>query len=150
MAQNSFPYRQFILVVLLVSLWVHASEVFRYFVLVMPRMKAYWEDMPGIAEMNLGIFSIWGIWDTLLTALLVFMYWMYSKVFGDKVSSIFNSATLAWLFTFVIFWVAAANMGYTDWSLLWITLPLSWLELLIANWMASRLFERFSATKAYT
>ncbi|MEL6253826.1 MAG: hypothetical protein AAFR87_17590 [Bacteroidota bacterium] len=149
MDQTRFPLKQFLLVMLLVSLWVHVSEVFRYFVLVMPRMKAYWEGIPGIAEMNLGIFSIWGVWDTLLTGLVVFMFWIYSKVFGKKAYAIINSATLAWLFSFVIFWVAAANMGYTDWSLLWITLPLSWLELVVANWMASRLFERFSAKQAY-
>ena len=139
---SSFQLKQFSLIVLLVSLWVHASEVFRYFVLVMPKMKTYWKGQEGIAEMNLGIFSIWGIWDTLLTALLVFFFWMYAQIYGNNGKSILKSSTISWLFVFVIFWVAAANMGYSDWSMLMITLPLSWLELLIATAIAAKLYER--------
>lgn len=128
------------LITLLTSIWVHASEVFRYFVLVMPRTKTFFENRTGIAEMSWGIFAIWGLWDTLLTALIVFLFWLYAGTFGNNFKSVLVSGTLSWLFFFVLFWIGSANMGTTYWEMLLITLPLSWLETLIAAYIASKLY----------
>ena len=102
-------------------------------------MKEYWIGVE-VAEMNLTIFSIWGLWDTLLTAVLVFIVWLFCEQFGSGIQSILTSATLVWLSTFVIFWVAASNMGLSDWSILRIALPLSWLEMVVGAWISSRLY----------
>ncbi|WP_339334651.1 MULTISPECIES: hypothetical protein [unclassified Croceitalea] len=93
--------------------------------------------------MDLGIFAIWGFWDTLLTGLLVFVFWLYSRVFGDSNRSVLISGTLVWLAVFVIFWVATSNMGLSEWKILWITLPLSWLEMAIGAWIAAALYEKY-------
>lgn len=143
MFEHPFKLKSFVLVVLLTSIWVHASEVFRYFVLVIPRVKSYWNHVESVADMNWAIFGIWGIWDTILTAMTVFLFWLYSQRFGNNRRSIVSSALLAWIFFFVLYWVGAANMGYSEWSLLWITLPLSLLELIIANFIAANLYKRF-------
>ena len=135
-----FEWKQFLVITLITSLWVNASEIFRYFVLVIPRVKEYWDDRVGIAEMDAGIFAIWGLWDSLLTAMMVLLCWLYLCRFGYSIRSSIVSGTLSWLFIFVLFWVAAANMGYTDWSILWITIPLSWLEMIIGSIIASRLY----------
>ncbi len=142
MGKSSFNLRSFTLVVLLTSIWIHASEVFRYFILVMPKVKAYWNNVEGVADMNWTIFGIWGIWDTILTAMTVFLFWLYVQVYGNNIRSVLFSATIAWVFFFVLFWVGAANMGYTDWSILWITLPLSMIELTVATFIASKLYTR--------
>lgn len=140
MVNPQFNLKQFTIITLVVSLWVNLSEVFRYFVLVMPRVKAFFGDRAGVAEMNWKIFSIWGLWDTLLTAVLVFVFWLYAKSFGNNTRSIVFSGVLVWASIFIIFWVAMANMGLSKWKLLWITLPLSLLEMLIGAWIASRLY----------
>jgi len=136
----NFKLKQFLIITLLTSIWIHISEVFRYLVLVIPRIQTYLDNKEGVAVMDLGIFSIWGLWDTLLTTVLVFVFWLYSKVFGNNQTSIFVSGTIVWLAVFVIFWVATANMGLTSWNILFITLPLSWLEMIIGTWVASRLY----------
>lgn len=141
--KGSFNLRQFALIVLITSLWVNASEVFRYFVLVMPEVKDYWNNLEGIADMNWIIFSIWGIWDTLLTAFVVFTVWLCLQVFDSIRQSIAISSVLTWML-FVIFWVAAANMGYSSWSILWITLPLSLFEMTVASTIASKLFIQYA------
>lgn len=143
--KGSFNLRQFALIVLITSLWVNASEVFRYFVLVMPEVKDYWNNLEGIADMNWIIFSIWGIWDTLLTAFVVFTVWLCLQVFDSNSirQSIAISSVLTWML-FVIFWVAAANMGYSSWSILWITLPLSLFEMTVASTIASKLFIQYA------
>ena len=142
MNANHFNLKQFTIITLITSIWINVSEVFRYFVLVRPRVKSFFEDKAGIAEMDWGIFAIWGFWDTLLTAVLVFIFWLYSKSYGFNIKSVMISGTIVWSAVFVIFWVATANMGLSDWRILLITLPLSWLEMVVGAWIALKLFSK--------
>ena len=125
MTVNNFKLKQFVIITLITSIWVNISEVFRYFVLVMPRVKSFFDNKTGVAEMDWEIFAIWGFWDTLLTAVLVFIFWLYAKSFGFTAKSALVSGTIVWSAVFVIFWVATANMGLSDWNILLITLPLT-------------------------
>ena len=144
MKTNTFNIKQFIRITLITSIWINISEVFRYFIFVMPAVKSFFAGREGIAEMDLPIFSIWGVWDTLLTALLVFVTWLYANVFGSHTRSIIGSGTIVWLSVFVIFWVATANMGLSSWTILLIALPLSWIEMVVGAWIASRLYTQWS------
>ncbi len=143
MIVEKFNFKNFIVVTLLVSIWINVSEVFRYFVFVIPRIKSYFPNKLGIADMDLKIFAIWGFWDTILTASLVFIYWLYSRVFGNSNRSVLISGTFTWLVIFVIFWIANANMGLSEWQILMITLPLSWLEMIVGNWIAFKLYKKY-------
>lgn len=143
MTTKKFNFKHFTIITLLTSIWINISEVFRYFVLVMPRVKSFFDNKLGVADMDLGIFAIWGVWDTLLTGVLVFIYWLYSQVFGNSNRSVFISGTIVWSAVFVIFWVATANMGLSEWNILWITLPLSWMEMIIGAWIASKLYKKY-------
>lgn len=139
---EKFKIKQFLLIVLVTSIWINASEIFRYFVFVMPMTKAYWEGAQhAVAEMDVFIFSIWGLWDTLLTMVLVFVVWLYGQVFGKSLRATISSATLVWAAIFVIFWVAAANMGLSSWNVLFVALPLSWFEMVIGGWISTRLYD---------
>lgn len=140
MINQNFVFKQFAIITLIVSIWINISEVFRYVVFVMPGVKSYFQDQSGIAAMDLGIFLIWGFWDTLLTAVLVFIFWLYAKSFGNNNKSVLISGLIVWLSVFVIFWVATANMGLSSWKTLLITLPLSLLEMLVGAWIASKLY----------
>lgn len=142
MTNTNFNLKQFIIITLITSIWINISEVFRYFVLVMPRVKSFFDNKAGVAEMDWGIFAIWGFWDTLLTAVLVFIFWLYAKSFGFTTKSALVSGTIVWSAVFVIFWVATANMGLSDWNILLITLPLSWLEMVVGAWIALKLYPK--------
>jgi len=144
----SFNWKQFLIVTLITSLWVQGSEIFRYFVLVIPRVKYFWNDLDTVVQINIPIFLIWAVWGTLLTGMVVYFFWLYSRIYGNNRKSIWISGILSWAFFFVLFWIGAANMGYSDWSILWITLPLSLFELLVASWIASFLFKRYAHQKA--
>jgi len=140
--KRNFNLKQYIIITLITSIWIHISEVFRYFVLVIPKMKLFFENKEGIAEMDLGIFAIWGLWDTLLTAIVVFVYFLYTNTFGNNLRSVFMSSKIVWLSVFVIFWVATANMGLSDWNILSTTLSLSWLEMCLGTWISHRLYTK--------
>lgn len=137
---NTFDLRKFIMVTLVTSIWVNISEVFRYFVFVMPEMRSSLAVVDGVAPMSISVFAIWGLWDTLLTALTVFMFWIYSQQFGNNLRSVVISASFSWAFLFVLFWLGMVNMGLASWSILAITLPLSWIELVVASYIASKMY----------
>lgn len=136
MNKINISINKFILVTIMVSIWINISEIFRYFIIVMPRVKAFFEYKTGIAEMNVIIFSIWGIWDTLLTAILVYITLLLTQNNKDILKSSLASGTLVWLSTFVIFWLATANMGLCEWGLLLIVLPLSLFEMIVGSYLA--------------
>ncbi len=142
MNSEKFHFKNFIIITLLTSIWINISEVFRYFVLVIPRVKLFFDNKPGVADMDFGIFIIWGFWDILLTGALVFVFWLYAEIFGNSNRSVLISGTIVWLIVFVVFWVATANMGLSEWNILWITLPLSWLEMIVGTWLASKLYKK--------
>ncbi len=103
-------------------------------------MRAYWSPVDTVAQMDVPIFLIWGAWDTLLTGVVVFLYWLYAQQFGDSPKSVFMAATVGWLFFFVLFWVGAWNMGLTGNNVLPAALSLSWVEMVIACFIAKVLF----------
>jgi hypothetical protein len=138
--KNSFVLKDFIIITLITSLWVNVSEVFRYFVLVRPEMHNYLSMVPNVADMNLGIFAIWGLWDTLLSALYVYLFWLCAQVFGNNIRSVLTSGLMSWCFFFVLFWVGMANMSLSSWEYLVVVLPLTLVETLIAAFIASRLY----------
>jgi len=140
---KKFNFKNFFIITFLTSIWINISEVFRYFVLVMPRVKLFFDNKLGVADIDLCIFVIWGFWDTLLTGILVFIFWLYSEVFDDSNRSVLISGTITWLAVFVIFWMATANMGLSKWNILWIVLPLSWLEIIAGTWIASKLYKKY-------
>ncbi len=140
-----FQMNDFLVITLIVSIWVNASEVFRYFVLVRPEMHEYLSVVPGVADMDWGIFVIWGFWDTLLTALYVFLFWLCAKVFGNNAKSILISGFMSWCFFFLLFWVGLANMNLSSWRFLLIVLPLALVESVVASYIASKLYLRKNA-----
>lgn len=138
--EKPFIVKDFIIITLITSLWVNASEVFRYFVLVRPEMHRYLAGVENVADMNIGIFAIWGLWDTVLSALYVFLFWLCAQAFGNNRRSVLVSGLMSWCFFFLLFWVGMANMGLSSWSYLLIVLPLALFETLIAAWITSKLY----------
>lgn len=141
---KKFNLKEFLIITLLTSIWINASEVFRYFVLIRPKIQSFFQGKKDVAEMDWVIFSIWGLWDTLLTAALVFIFWLCLQTFGSGKKTTLLSGIVVWAVVFVVFWVANANMGLSSWDLLLIALPFSLFEMLVGAWIASRLYLRKS------
>jgi hypothetical protein len=144
--QSKFPMRNFILTCFLVSIWVNISEVFRYFVFVMPMTRENFAIVSGIAPMNLPVFLVWGVWDTILVIMTVLMYWLYTERFGKSAQSVVISATLTWSLFFVLFWLGLWNMRLTQPTTAVIALPLAWIEMVIACFIARECFRRFTSS----
>jgi len=139
MSSTKFQVKQFIIVTLLVNIWVQISETIRYLVFVVPQMEESAGEIPEVTGIVLGI---WIVWGTILTSLTVFLFWMYANMYGNFIRTVLKSATISWAFVFVLFWIGISNMGLSEWNILWITLPLSWVEIFIATFIASKLYQK--------
>ncbi len=138
-----FPPK-FLFIVLITSVWVNISEVFRFFIVVLPEMKQYLSLIPNVIPVNWIRFLIWGIWDTILTIVLVYIVWICSQYFGKTKRTIFVSSTICWITFFLLFWIALANMNLSKLSLLAYTLPLSWVEMVIGAWISTNLLKYYT------
>lgn len=141
-AGQRFPWKAFLLTTLTASLWVHASEHFRYMLFVRPMLMESLSMVPGVAPMNLPVFLSWGTWNTMLAAMTVLTYWFYAQVFGHSVRSAVIAGTLSWLSSFVFFWHAFVNLGLARLADIFVEPPMSWVELVVASLIAFYCFSR--------
>jgi len=131
-ALNSFPVRAFLLVLAINAVWINASEVFRYFVFVMPMMRESLWAVDNVAPMSWGVFALWGLWDTLLLLCVSGFIWVLLDRFGDSLLRAIVTATYVWASIFGIFWIAMYNMNLATPAIVFTALSLSWIELVVA------------------
>lgn len=133
-----FLSKGFLIVLLINMIWINASEVFRYFAFVMPLMREAFPQISNIAPMNLPVFLIWAVWDTILIFAVTGFSWLFLGTFGKGRWNALKAATLLWISIFVILWLGLFNMNLATPKILMIALPLAWIELaiasLIVNW----------------
>jgi membrane-associated protease RseP (regulator of RpoE activity) len=125
------------------TLWINASEVFRYFEIVMPEVRRELTVVPNVAPMSWVIFSIWALWDTILTVVLVLMTWLIRLHVSSRWRVAVVAGSMAWLAFFVLFWLAMVNMNLASTSLALTALPLAWLEMVVAAAIAHWAFRKF-------
>jgi hypothetical protein len=130
--------RRDVVAILASALWLNASEVWRYFAVVMPATRRYLAVLPGVAPMNASVFAIWGLWDTLLLAACLLTTAAVVAARGALRGSAIIGGTLAWIF-FPLFWIAMVNMRLAEPTLLLETLPLSWIEMVVTAALYLRL-----------
>ena len=129
---------------LLAYLWVNISEVFRYFAFVMPMTRQAMPQLADAAPMNLAVFAIWGVWDTLLFVAVAAISWLYLERFGGGLKSTLAAGTLIWATVLCVFWLATWNMNMTNAAVPLVALPLAWVEMVVTaaiiewGWRASR------------
>ena len=113
-------------------IWLNLSEIFRYFIFVMPMTRVAMPQIADVAPMSLPVFLIWGAWDTLLFVCVSTIAWLYMERFGGGWHSILLIGTLLWGAIFCIFWLATWNMNMTAARVPLAALPLAWLEMVVA------------------
>jgi hypothetical protein len=126
-----FP-RPFWIAMAMNLVWINASEVFRYFAFVMPMMR---EALPGVvdvAPMNLPVFLIWGLWDTVLVVVTTTIIWLGLMLKGSSIGMTIAAGSFVWLTVFVILWLGLFNMNLATPEILGVALPLAWVEMVVA------------------
>jgi hypothetical protein len=117
---------------LLNMIWVNASEVFRYFVFVMPMMREALAVVPNVAPMNFPVFMIWGVWDTIVVLAITLASWLIFERFGSTKRVAVLTGTAVWAAIFVVLWLGLYNMNLATAKILAVALPMAWVEMVVA------------------
>lgn len=130
---NPLISRAFWLTLLINAIWINASEIFRYFVFVMPMLRDSFPQIENVAPMDLIIFARWAVWDTILLFAVTGFFWIALEGFGRSVRNALIAASAVWLAIFGILWLGMLNMNLATPEIAAIALALSWVELAVAG-----------------
>ncbi|MGB7204491.1 MAG: hypothetical protein WBD37_03350 [Anderseniella sp.] len=119
--------------------WINVSEVFRYFAFIMPMMRKALPMLPDAAPMNLTVFLIWGLWDTILVIASTTIVWMALTIFAPTLRNTLVAGTGVWITIFGLIWIGIYNMNLTTWPVVLTALPLAWVEMIIAALIVRRI-----------
>lgn len=147
MENKNFNLKQFVIITLIISIWIHIGETVRAMFVAFPLMESFFEgklQLVGAEQMQISHALLWGLWDTIIAAVLVFIFWLCSVAFGNNKKSIVISGTTTAFATIGIFCIASVNSGLGEWSSAFVIFPLAWIELIIGAWIASKLYSRKS------
>ena len=112
--------------------WINVSEVFRYFAFVMPMLREAFPSIADVAPMNVPVFLVWGVWDTILVAAVTGFAWLFLDRFGATLRNAVLFGTALWLSIFVILWLGLYNMNLATPRIALTALPLAWFEMVMA------------------
>lgn len=142
MNKNAISVKNFVVVSLVVSVWVHLAEASRFFLIVTPIMEKEVPQLPLVTELSMSTWISWAIWDTVLSSMYVWMAWLTIQVYGKSLKSGLFAGLVSWVFFFVLFWVAMINMNLASLKVVLIALPLALVETTIASCFAVFIFSR--------
>jgi hypothetical protein len=129
--------RRFWTAIIANTIWVNISEVFRYFAILRGMMQKAFPQIPNVADMNLPIFMVWGLWDQVLVFAVTGFSWLLLEKFGSGLKIKIGAATAVWATVFVLLWVGFLNMNLATMAIVLAMLPLAWFEMLVATFITA-------------
>jgi hypothetical protein len=129
---HPFSTRTFVKALVVNTVWINLSEVFRYFAFVMPMMRSSLSAVHNVAPMDVQVFAIWGVWDTILVFAVTGFVWLFLERFGYGRRNALIAGVLFWIAVFVILWLGLFNMNLATPRILAAALPLALVEIVIA------------------
>lgn len=128
----SDPRKELLFAILANWIWINLSEVFRYFVFVMPMMRDAFPGITDIAPMSLAVFLSWAVWDTILVVSVCVIAWLSLYRLGLGWREVLVTGTGIWASIFVILWLGLWNMNLATGAIVGIALSLAWIEMIVA------------------
>lgn len=124
--------RLFLIALLVNTIWINASEIWRYLFVVRPMLHEAFPGQTDVAPFNLPVFGLWTIWDTWLIFAATGFYWLCLSWAGSTIRNSLIAATFFTLTVFGLLWFGLANMGLVSMQFFWTIMPLAWAEQAIA------------------
>lgn len=142
MSESPVTGRQFWIALAINSVWINASEIWRYLVIIKPLLHETFPGRTDIAPFTLPIFGLWSIWDIWLVFAATGFFWLYLNWAGRTIRQSLIAATFFTITVFGLLWFAVANMGLAPMRFFWTALPLAWAEQAVAALIVMRVMNR--------
>ncbi len=113
-------------------LFINASEIWRYLVVVKPMLHTTFPGRADIAPFDVPTFVLWSIWDIWVVGSATGFYWLYLNWAGRSIRQALIAAGLFTLTTIGLLWFADYNMGLVPARFMLVATPLAWAEQAIA------------------
>ncbi len=135
--------RSFWLALGLNFVWINVSEVLRYFLVILPKLRSTFPHDAGIGAITPEIFASWMIWDTILVFAATGFYWLWFVKFRIGLTEPAKASLAFTITVFGLLWLGVVNMGLAPPSFIVAALPLAWGEQFVAAlltyWSTQRL-----------
>ena len=122
-------FKKTILPILLTGIWINISETIRWILIVESYWINHYQEMGLVFPTGIWHGMIWMIWGFIF-AVVIFIL---SKKF-----TLLQTTFLSWFSVFVMLWIVLGNVNMLPAGMLWIVIPLSFLETLIGAWICKR------------
>jgi hypothetical protein len=119
-----------VLPILLSTIWISVSEFVRNEFLLKSYWTGHYEGMGIVFPSEPVNGAIWGLWSLLFAVAI----YILSRRFN-----LIETTFLSWYMAFVMMWIVIGNMGVLPDGLLYIAVPLSLLEALVATFIIVKL-----------
>ena len=122
-------YMKKTLSIVLATVWISASEFFRNQFLFQKNWQEHYQNM-GLTFPSANINgAIWGLWSLLLAIAILIIAKKYSLL---------ATTLIVWLIAFVLMWLTIGNLKVLPYSILYLAIPLSIIEVLVATWIIKK------------
>lgn len=123
---------------LLNLVWINISGLPRYFLVVIPMLKAAFPDNTNVVPVDLSAFGIWGLWTVIFVLASTSFLWMYLDRYGNSIRNSVYGGLIFGVVSIALTWVGIGNMGLAPFSLFWVATPLAIAEQIISGFIVRR------------
>jgi len=119
--------------ILLVSLWINIFETLRWILFAKPDIDMYFKTanlvLPNETINNI-LWIVWGI-------IIAVMIFIISKRF-----KVLQTTFIVWLTVYVMHWIALWNMAVLPINILWLAVPLTFINVLVGALICAKLISK--------
>lgn len=115
-------YKKAIWQILLVSLWINIFETLRWLLFAKPDIDMHFKGanlvLPNEPLNNI----LWLIWGIIISVMIFII---------SKKYSVLKTSFIVWITVYVLHWIALWNMAVLPINILWLAVPLTFINVLI-------------------
>jgi len=122
-------FRKSIWQIVIVSIWINVSETLRWVLFSKPHLDSHYKSINIILPDNPINNVLWLIWGIIIAVMIFILSKKYTLV---------QTTFIIWVTVFVMHWIALWNSAVFPASILWVVVPLSFIEIFIGALICKR------------
>jgi hypothetical protein len=119
--------------ILLVSLWINISETLRWMILAKPDIDNHFKAVNLVLPDEPINYILWSVWGVII-AVMIFVI--------SKKYKVLQTTFIVWIIVYVTHWIALWNFSVLPLNILWLAVPLTFINVFVGTSICSRLQSR--------